>query len=49
MFNGFDVTYVAMSFSQPFTVAGDIAKEDDTKRIMESTIKEFGQLNILVN
>jgi len=34
---------------KPFIVTGDITIEDDTKRIVADTIKEFGKLNILIN
>ncbi|KAL3883096.1 hypothetical protein ACJMK2_029389 [Sinanodonta woodiana] len=34
---------------KPFLIPGDLVKEEDTKRILESTIKHFGRLNILVN
>ncbi|KAK6169249.1 hypothetical protein SNE40_020333 [Patella caerulea] len=35
--------------NKPFLIVGDLAKEDDTKNVLESTIKHFGKLNILVN
>jgi len=32
-----------------FVVAGDITNSDDTKRILEETIKRYGRLDVLVN
>jgi NAD(P)-dependent dehydrogenase (short-subunit alcohol dehydrogenase family) len=34
---------------KPFIVSGDITNTDDTKRILEETIKKFGKLDVLVN
>lgn len=34
---------------QPFLVIADLAKEEDTKRVLEKTIEKYGQLNVLVN
>lgn len=34
---------------KPFVVSGDITKPEDTKKIMEETIKKFGRLDVLVN
>ena len=34
---------------KPFVVRGDITKPEDTKRILEETIKKFGRLDVLVN
>jgi len=34
---------------KPLIIAGDLVKEADTKRIMETTISHFGSLNVLVN
>ena len=34
---------------KPFVVQGDITKPEDTKRILEETIKKFGRLDVLVN
>ena len=34
---------------QPFLVTGDISNENDTKRILEETIKKFGKLDVLIN
>ncbi|XP_076445096.1 3-oxoacyl-[acyl-carrier-protein] reductase FabG-like isoform X1 [Babylonia areolata] len=34
---------------KPLLLPGDLSKEDDTKRVMEETIKQLGQLNILIN
>lgn len=32
-----------------FVVAGDITNPEDTKRIVDETIKKYGKLDILVN
>lgn len=38
------------SFSlKPFVVTGDLTNEDDTKRILSSTISHYNQLDVLVN
>lgn len=38
------------SFSlKPFLVTGDLTNEDDTKRILNSTISHYNQLDVLVN
>ena len=34
---------------KPFIVAGDITNPEDTKRVLEETIKKFGKLDVLVN
>ncbi|XP_075224084.1 3-oxoacyl-[acyl-carrier-protein] reductase FabG-like [Lycorma delicatula] len=34
---------------KPLTVIADITKEEDTKRIMESTIAHYSTLNVLIN
>lgn len=34
---------------KPFVIAGDLTNEDDTKRILDSTISHYNQLDILVN
>jgi len=34
---------------KPFIVVGDITNPEDTKRILEETIKKFGRLDVLVN
>jgi NAD(P)-dependent dehydrogenase (short-subunit alcohol dehydrogenase family) len=34
---------------KPFVVPGDITKPEDTKKILEETIKKFGRLDVLVN
>ncbi|XP_076445108.1 3-oxoacyl-[acyl-carrier-protein] reductase FabG-like isoform X2 [Babylonia areolata] len=34
---------------KPLLLPGDLSKEDDTKRVMEETVKQLGQLNILIN
>ena len=33
---------------QPLLLPADLSKEEDTKQVVEATIKEYGQLNILV-
>ncbi|KAH3728089.1 3-oxoacyl-[acyl-carrier-protein] reductase FabG-like isoform X1 [Dreissena polymorpha] len=40
---------VGKECNDPFVVAGDLVNEEDTKRILDETIKHFGRLNILVN
>ncbi|KAK3098918.1 hypothetical protein FSP39_024274 [Pinctada imbricata] len=35
--------------SKPLLIPGDIVKEDDVKRIVDTTIQHYGKLNILVN
>ncbi|KYQ57786.1 3-oxoacyl-[acyl-carrier-protein] reductase [Trachymyrmex zeteki] len=35
--------------SKPFIVTGDIANENDVKNIIDSTIKHYGKLDVLVN
>lgn len=34
---------------EPFLITGEMTKDDDVKRIVESTIKHFGKLDVLVN
>jgi len=34
---------------KPFIVAGELTNETDTKNILETTIKHYGKLNVLVN
>ncbi|KAH0534295.1 3-oxoacyl-[acyl-carrier-protein] reductase FabG-like [Cotesia glomerata] len=34
---------------KPFLITGELTNEDDTKNILESTIKHFGKLDILIN
>lgn len=34
---------------KPFVVTGDITNPSDTKRIVEETIKKYGQIDVLVN
>ncbi|CAD6241032.1 GSCOCG00009086001-RA-CDS [Cotesia congregata] len=34
---------------KPFLITGELTNEDDTKKILESTIKHFGKLDILIN
>ena len=35
-------------FLQPFCIQGDLAKEEDTVRVVEETVKHYGRLDILV-
>ncbi|XP_049871971.1 glucose 1-dehydrogenase 2-like [Pectinophora gossypiella] len=35
--------------SQPLLIIADVTKENDAQRIIETTLKKFGKLNILVN
>uniref|UniRef100_A0A8W8JFI7 3-oxoacyl-[acyl-carrier-protein] reductase n=1 Tax=Magallana gigas TaxID=29159 RepID=A0A8W8JFI7_MAGGI len=35
--------------NKPLLIPGDLVKEDDTKRILETAVQHFGKLNILVN
>lgn len=34
---------------KPFLITGELTNEDDTKNILESTIKHFGKLDVLIN
>lgn len=34
---------------KPLLIPGDLVKEEDTKRVLDTTISHFGKLNILVN
>ena len=34
---------------KPFLIIGDVTNETDTKHILESTIKHFGKLDVLIN
>lgn len=33
----------------PFVISGDLTNENDTKNILESTIKHYGKLDVLIN
>ena len=33
---------------QPFVVVGDLTKEEDVRRMIDSTVEHFGRLDILV-
>lgn len=35
-------------YLQPLLILGDLAKEADTKNILEKTIEHYGKLNVLV-
>ncbi len=37
------------SYLKPLQVVADLTKSDDVKRLVNSTIQEFGQLDVLVN
>lgn len=34
---------------KPFLITGELTNESDTKNILESTIKHFGKLDVLIN
>lgn len=34
---------------KPFLVTGELTNENDTKNILESTIKHYGKLDVLIN
>jgi Dehydrogenases with different specificities (related to short-chain alcohol dehydrogenases) len=34
---------------KPFLITGDLTNEQDTKNILESTVKHFGKLDVLIN
>ncbi|XP_023941427.1 3-oxoacyl-[acyl-carrier-protein] reductase FabG-like [Bicyclus anynana] len=40
---------VAAKCCKPLVLIADVAKDDDVKKIIEQTIKKFGQIDILVN
>uniref|UniRef100_A0A023F8F0 Putative dehydrogenase n=1 Tax=Triatoma infestans TaxID=30076 RepID=A0A023F8F0_TRIIF len=40
---------VSSKGEKPFTVVGDLTKEEDTKRIFEETVKRYNKLDVLVN
>ncbi|XP_039758926.1 3-oxoacyl-[acyl-carrier-protein] reductase FabG-like [Pararge aegeria] len=40
---------VAAKCKNPLVLIGDVRNDDDVKRIMDQTIKKFGQLDILIN
>ncbi|XP_034835617.1 meso-2,3-butanediol dehydrogenase-like [Maniola hyperantus] len=40
---------VAAQCNKPLVIIADVTKDDDVKRIMDETIKKFGQLDILIN
>ncbi|KAL0818867.1 hypothetical protein ABMA28_008186 [Loxostege sticticalis] len=40
---------IAKVGNQPLVIAADVAKEDDAKRIVNDTVKQFGKLDVLVN
>ncbi|XP_047538294.1 A-factor type gamma-butyrolactone 1'-reductase (1S-forming)-like [Vanessa atalanta] len=40
---------VAAKCANPLIILADVSKDDDAKRIIDETIKKFGQLDVLVN
>ncbi len=38
-----------MNFSKPLEIVADLSKQEDLERIMETTVKHFGYLDVLVN
>ncbi|XP_023953302.1 uncharacterized oxidoreductase SSP0419-like [Bicyclus anynana] len=43
------LTKVAAKCSKPLVILADVTKDADVKRIVDETIKKFGQIDILVN
>ncbi|XP_047538181.1 3-oxoacyl-[acyl-carrier-protein] reductase FabG-like [Vanessa atalanta] len=43
------LTAVAAKCTKPLVILADVAKDDDAKRIVDETIKNFGKLDVLVN
>ncbi|CAH2240051.1 3-oxoacyl-[acyl-carrier-protein] reductase FabG-like [Pararge aegeria] len=43
------LTKVASKCSHPLVLLADMAKDEDVKRIVDQTIKKFGQIDIVVN
>jgi len=43
------VTEISENGGQVFAVEADVAKVDDAKNLIEKTIEEFGQIDVLVN
>ncbi|XP_026498322.1 meso-2,3-butanediol dehydrogenase-like [Vanessa tameamea] len=43
------LTAVAAKCTNPLVILADVAKDDDAKRIVDETIKKFGQVDVLVN
>ena len=41
----FHIVYVV----QPMTIVGDLSKESDVERVIDTTVKQFGQIDILVS
>ncbi|CAN4102493.1 unnamed protein product [Withania somnifera] len=39
----------AVSYLKSFGIRGDVRKQEDAKRVVELTVKQFGKLDILVN
>ena len=40
---------VSVSNCEPLMVVSDITKDDDRQRIVDSVVKRFGKINVLVN
>jgi len=38
-----------LNFSKPLEIVADLSKQEDLERVMETTIKHFGYLDVLVN
>ncbi|KAL4233904.1 hypothetical protein ACF0H5_008576 [Mactra antiquata] len=47
--NAENLEKIGAECTKPFIVTGDLVKEEDTKNVLESTIKHFGSLDVLVN
>ncbi|XP_050353025.1 3-oxoacyl-[acyl-carrier-protein] reductase FabG-like [Nymphalis io] len=47
--NSTKLNAVAAQCTNPLVILADVANDDDVKRIVDETIKKFGQLDVLVN
>lgn len=47
--NEVKLTKVASKCSHPLIILADVSKDEDVKRIISETIKNFGQIDVLVN
>ena len=36
-------------YFKPLTIVGDLSKECDVEKVIDTTVKEFGQIDILVS
>jgi 3-oxoacyl-[acyl-carrier protein] reductase len=43
------VDYIRSQGFQAMAIAGDVTKQDEVKKVVEQTIKEYGRIDILVN